>query len=86
MIVYIPSPLRSYTGNLSKVEIDAGSLSQLSNELDNQFPGIRFRMIDEQNRIREHIKIFVNKEEAKTLELPLGQKDVVHITCALSGG
>lgn len=86
MIVYIPSPLRSYTKNQSQVDAEAASLQELSKVLDSQFPGIRFRMIDEQDKIRQHIKIFVNKEEAHNLSLPLNKGDVVHITCALSGG
>jgi molybdopterin synthase sulfur carrier subunit len=87
MIVHIPSPLRSYTKNASQVDVSArSSLSELTSELDRCFPGIRFRMIDEQDRIREHIKIFVNRSEVKTLEVRLKDADVVHITCALSGG
>lgn len=87
MIVYIPSPLRSYTKNVSQVDIEpAPSLLGLSKALDAKYPGIRFRMIDEQDRIREHIKIFVNRAEVKSLDVALQPSDVVHITCALSGG
>lgn len=87
MIVHIPSPLRSYTQNKGQVEVNAApSLLELTKSLDSQYPGIRFRMIDEQDRIREHIKIFVNKSEVKTLAVSLNPTDVVHITCALSGG
>ena len=96
MIVHIPSPLRSYTKSAGQIDIDAVALSRSSQreialadvtaELERQFPGIRFRMIDEQDRIRQHIKIFVNRQEVKTLEVPLNSTDVVHITCALSGG
>jgi molybdopterin synthase sulfur carrier subunit len=87
MIVYIPSPLRSYTKNVGQVDVEpAPSLLELSKELDKTYPGIRFRMIDEQDRIREHIKIFVNRAEVKTLAVDLKPTDIVHITCALSGG
>jgi molybdopterin synthase sulfur carrier subunit len=87
MIVYIPSPLRSYTKNVSQVDVDpASSLFDLTKELDGKYPGIRFRMIDEQDRIREHIKIFVNRAEVKSLDVNLQPSDIVHITCALSGG
>jgi molybdopterin synthase sulfur carrier subunit len=86
MIVYIPSPLRSYTKNLNQVQVSASDLGQLSKNLDQEYPGIRFRMIDEQDRIREHIKFFVNNEEVKTLNTALQPTDVVHIMCALSGG
>jgi molybdopterin converting factor small subunit len=87
MIVYIPSPLRSYTKSAAQVDIDSRpSLGELTKELDSRYPGIRFRMIDEQDRIRQHIKLFVNRAEVKTLDVPLKDGDVVHITCALSGG
>jgi sulfur-carrier protein len=87
MIVYIPSPLRSYTNNESRIDIESQNLFDLSMALEKKYPGIRFRMIDEQDRIREHIKVFVNSEVVKDLKnCPLQNGDVVHITCALSGG
>jgi molybdopterin converting factor small subunit len=55
-------------------------------ELDNRFPGMRFRIIDEQDGIRPHIKLFVNTELVADLNRPLGEHDEVHIICALSGG
>lgn len=86
MLVHIPSPLRSYTKGASKVDADGGSVDELLNHLDKQFPGIKFRMIDEQSRMRQHIKIFVNKESVDTVRAPLKSADEVHIICALSGG
>ncbi len=86
MTVYIPSPLRSYTGQRSKVEATGSTVEEVLSELDKQFPGIRFRMINEQGGIREHIQIFVNQEPAKNLAIPLKADDVIHIICALTGG
>lgn len=54
--------------------------------LDGRYPGIRFRIIDEQNRIRPHIKFFVGEELARELSQPVGPNDEVHIIAALSGG
>ena len=64
MKVYIPSPLRSYTKKANLVEGEGASLKEILGNLDKNFPGIRFRMIDEQGGIREHIKFFVNEDEA----------------------
>ena len=86
MIVNIPSPLRSYTQSQSQVEATGSSLKDLLDDLDRRYPGIRFRMIDEQDHIRKHIKLFVNRDPAEDLTVPLQQRDVVHIICALSGG
>lgn len=86
MLVHIPSPLRSYTKGASKVDADGASVDEMLNHLDKLFPGIKFRMIDEQSRMRQHIKIFVNKETVDTVRAPLNSADEVHIICALSGG
>jgi len=86
MIVHIPSPLCSYTGKLAQVEADGASVAELLANLDANHPGIRFRMIDEQEAIRQHIKIFVNSEQIASLKHELQPSDVVHIICALSGG
>jgi molybdopterin synthase sulfur carrier subunit len=86
MQVRIPSPLRSYTGGNQQVDVEGHSLQELLGNLDAKFPGIRFRMIDEQNAIRRHIKFYVNNEEVGMLDVPLQKNDVVHIIAALSGG
>ncbi|HWQ52638.1 MAG TPA: MoaD/ThiS family protein [Bryobacteraceae bacterium] len=86
MKVYVPGPLRSYTGNSAVVEAEGATLEGLLEALDRTCPGIRFRMIDEQDGIRPHIRFFVNTEPAPRLDTPLGSGDEVHIICALSGG
>ena len=55
-------------------------------DLDRLYPGIRFRMIDEQNRIRPHIRFFVNGEQARDLGQALETNDKLMIVQALSGG
>ena len=86
MQVRIPTPLRSYTDQRHEVEAAGASLAELLTDLERQFPGIRFRMIDEQGRIREHIRLFVNSELARDLERELSDRDHVQILCAISGG
>lgn len=85
MKVMIPTQLRSYT-RVSEVEAQGATLKDLLVDLDRQFPGIRFRMINEQDAIREHIRIFVNRETAHNLDYPLQPEDEVRIIGALSGG
>jgi molybdopterin converting factor small subunit len=86
MRVAIPSPLRSYTGGREQVQARGATLAELLADLDAAFPGIRFRMIDEQGRIRVHIRLFVNAELARDLGRALTERDEVQILCALSGG
>jgi len=84
--VLIPSPLRSYTGARSSVAASGATVAELLADLDRQYPGIRFRMIDEQDAIRPHIKIFVNQDQVRRLDARLAASDEVIIIAALSGG
>lgn len=86
MRVLIPSPLRSYTGDAAAVPGDGATLDELTRELDRRYPGMRFRVIDEQGRIRRHIKFFVNGVQSPDLNAALEHGDEVMIVCALSGG
>ncbi len=85
MKVLIPSALRSYTKE-REVEAAGATLTDLVSNLDRRYPGVRFRMIDEQDRMRPHIRFFVNGEQVFDLACPLRPTDAVHIVQALSGG
>ena len=85
MKVLIPSPLLSYT-RTREIRASGESLRAVMEDLDRQFPGIRFRMIDEQDRIRPHIRIFVNGSQVDALDQPLTSTDAIQIIQALSGG
>jgi molybdopterin converting factor small subunit len=85
MNVLIPSALRSYTESSHAVASGA-TLADLLIDLDRQYPGIRFRMIDEQDNVRRHIRIFVNGDQVHALSQSLNGTDEVVIVQALSGG
>ena len=86
MKVAIPSQLRDYTGGSALVEARGATLAEILIDLDRRYPGMRFRMIDEQDAIRRHIKIFVNGEQAGSIGAALAATDEVIIVGALSGG
>jgi molybdopterin synthase sulfur carrier subunit len=86
MNVLIPSQLRDYTGGRAHVEASGSTLAELLADLERSYPGIRFRMIDEQDAIRRHIKIFVNQQSTRDLGAALAADDEVVIVGALSGG
>ena len=86
MKVLIPTPLRSYTNGRSEVQSQGATLAEVLANLDHAYPGIRFRMIDEQDAVRRHMRIFVNREQVRSLGVLLGAADEVLIVQALSGG
>ena len=85
MKVLIPGPLVSYTKE-REVEAKGATLAGLLADLERQYRGLRFRMIDEQDCMRRHIRVFVNGEQVFDLNHKLGATDEVQIVQALSGG
>ena len=86
MKVRIPSPLRSYTQQQTVVDADGATLAELLFDLDRRYPGLRFRMVDEQGRVRKHMKIFVNEESVRDLDTRIDERDEITVMQALSGG
>ncbi len=86
MKVRIPTPLRSYTAEASAVDAEGGTIRDVLDDLDRQFPGLRFRVVDEQGRLRQHMKIFLNQDVVDDLATPVAERDEVTLMQALSGG
>jgi molybdopterin converting factor small subunit len=84
--VFIPSQLTSYTDGISRLEAGGDCIGQVLDDLDARFPGLKFRVVDEQDRIRRHMRIFRNGDRAQDLRLALSDRDEVLIFGALSGG
>lgn len=84
--VLIPSQLHAYSGGASRVEAAGASVAEALDDLDRRFPGIRFRIIDEQDRIRPHMRLFVGQTAARDIRVRLADGDELLIFGALSGG
>ena len=85
MKVLIPGALRSYTRN-AQVEAVGDTLDELFADLDRRYPGLRFRVVDEQHRLRPNMRIFVNGIGVRDLQHALQPEDFVALVLALSGG
>ena len=78
---------RSYTAGAETVALPAhATLDDAVRDLDARFPGLRFRIVDEQGAIRPHIKLFVDGELARRLDTPIAGSAELMIVGALSGG
>ncbi len=86
MRVIIPQALRSYTDQRDRVDAEGATLDELLVDLDRQFPGIRFRMVNEQDEVRPNVVLFVNGNKTSDLSEQLAGVDEVLIMQALSGG
>lgn len=86
MRVRIPSPLRAYTGDAANVTADGSTVAEVLADLDRRYPGIRFRMVDEQGNLRDHMTVWLDGERCRDLSTPLGTIDELVLMQALSGG
>ena len=84
--IRVPSPLRDYTAGAGKISATGSSVAEILGDIERQHQGMRFRMIDEQDRIRPHIRIFINQREVQSLDEAVAPRDEIHLICALSGG
>jgi molybdopterin converting factor small subunit len=85
--VLIPGLLRSYTAGAETVVLpEHPTLDAALRDLNERYPGLRFRVVDEQDAIRPHIKMFVDGQLARRLDTPLAGSSELMIVGALSGG
>ena len=87
--VRIPTPLRRLTGEKDEVDINASNVGELIDELENQFPGIKERLCDENGEVRRFINLYVNNEDIRFLDgvsTGLNKDDIVSIIPAIAGG
>jgi len=92
--VRIPSPLRSYTGGAGEIMVAVPvlapelppTLASVLAAVERRHRGLRFRIVDEQGRVRPHIKLFVGMNAVRDLGAPVPAGENVMIVAALSGG
>lgn len=85
MKVLVPTALRSYTRE-ARVDAAGETLLAMFADLEARYPGLRFRVVDEQNQLRPNMRVFVNGLGVRNLQHPLQPGDFVAIVLALSGG
>lgn len=87
--VRIPMPLRQLTNNQDVVTVEASTVAEMIEKLEEQFPGIKQRLCDENGQLRQFINIFVDGEDIRFLsglETPLKESREVSIIPAIAGG
>jgi molybdopterin synthase sulfur carrier subunit len=88
---FIPGPLRPFAAGKSQIVIEQSppTLADALDALWKQYPGIGHRVLTEQGQIREHINVFVGKEDIRYtggLQTPIPDGADITIIPAISGG
>ena len=87
--VYIPYPLRELTKGVGTIGLQASDLAEAIRELNRRYPGLAYRILDDQGRLRRYVNAFVNDEPVSHLapdDVPLHAGDVVTILPSVAGG
>lgn len=88
--VRLTAQLRDYAHGSREVELDSATdLRTMVRKLEQSYPGIGGRIVDDQGRIRAHVNVFVNSANSRELKnenTPLRDGDVVHILPSVAGG
>lgn len=87
--VTVPYPLREYTRGREAVELQAATLAEAIGKLDDRFPGLGYRILDDQGRLRRYVLAFVNQEPVTHLDpdaVQLRDGDIVYILPSVAGG
>jgi len=87
--VRVPTPLRKFAGGARDVQASGGTVGELIEHLEQQYPGIKERLCEEDGVLRRFINVYVNGEDiryAKGVDTTLKDGDEVSIIPAVSGG
>ena len=88
-IVRIPTPLRRLTKEQDEVNSGASNVNELIQDLEDQFPGIKDKICEDDGSIRKFINIYINDEDIRFLEGPetnIKEDDTISIIPAIAGG
>ncbi|MCY4530092.1 MAG: MoaD/ThiS family protein [Chloroflexi bacterium] len=89
IVVRIPTPLRRLTDGQDKVDVDSDSLGGVIDAMNEQYPGIRERICDDQGQLRNFVNVYINGEDVRFLqglETATTDGDEVSVVPAVAGG
>ncbi len=87
--VRVPTPLRRLTDGQGEVEVEARTVKEAIEKLEEMYPGFKERILDENGEVRRFVNLYVNDEDIRFLkgvDTELKEGDVLSIVPAIAGG
>jgi len=87
--VRIPTPLRKFTGGQAQVEAQGNTVTEVVDNLEANFPGIKDKLCDETGRPRKFLNIYLNDEDIRfmdSLDTEVREGDSLALIPAIAGG
>jgi molybdopterin synthase sulfur carrier subunit len=89
VLVRVPTPLRRLTNNQDKVEVEASTIAEFIDGMEEAYPGIKERLMDESGQLRYFVNIYLNGEDVRFLQgvdTATQSGDEISIVPAVAGG
>ena len=89
MATIIPTPLRKFTNNTAKLNVQGKTIAQTVDELTVNFPDLKKHLLDDTGQIRSFVNIFVGNDDIRDLQrgdTVVKQDSVISIVPAIAGG
>ena len=84
--VHLPPTLPPlFEGLTRRVDVDAPTVNEAIDRLDDQWPGLRDRLCEPGPALRRHFNVYVDREPAQ-LTTSLADGSRVDVVAAISGG
>jgi molybdopterin synthase sulfur carrier subunit len=87
--VKIPSPLRTLTSGKGELTVEASTVEEAFQKLNEEFSGLGDRIFDETGQVRRFINVFVNQDNIRDKEnmaTPIKAGDTISILPSIAGG
>ncbi len=78
MIIYIPTPLRPYTGGSDAVDVNASTISEALSSLTAAHPELRKHLFTGEGKLRAFVNLYLNDEDVRYLP----EKEATAVTAA----
>ena len=88
-LVRFPAVMKYYVNNQAEFLISASTASELIEKIIEQYPSVKFHLVDAEGNLRRHFNIFVNGTHIRDLEgmeTPLSEEDKVILMASAAGG
>jgi molybdopterin synthase sulfur carrier subunit len=66
--VRIPTILRTYTDGESEVSAEGATLTEVLDDLDARYPGVKGRIVDEDGKLRRFVNVYVGNDDVRFLD------------------
>jgi molybdopterin synthase sulfur carrier subunit len=87
--VIIPTPLRKFTNQTAKIQVEAGTVREIIEKITLDFPELKKHLLDPQGSLRSFVNIFSGDDDIRDLQAentPVHHSTIISIVPAIAGG